>query len=149
MARRTPGARIICGGSRPEGEVFAKGYFLSPTLIEGVPLSSPVCQEEIFGPVATLQAWRNFDEMLEQANGTEYGLAAALWTRDLARALQFVDRIEAGFVQVNQYITPRASLAYGGHKLSGLGKENSLESMLDHFTSSKTVIINPGTPGVA
>jgi acyl-CoA reductase-like NAD-dependent aldehyde dehydrogenase len=57
-----------------------------------------------------------------------------------------VSRIEAGFVQVNQFITPRASLAYGGFKMSGLGKENTLESMLDHFTASKTVIINPGTP---
>lgn len=148
VAKSTSGARILCGGRRPSGPAFAKGYFLMPTLIEGIPPQSPVCRDEIFGPVAVLQKWRDFDEVIALANGTDFGLAAALWTRDLARALAFVDRIEAGFVQVNQYITPRATLSYGGLKLSGLGKENTLESMLDHFTSSKTVIINPGTPGI-
>jgi acyl-CoA reductase-like NAD-dependent aldehyde dehydrogenase len=148
MARKTPGAKILCGGQRPRGAALQKGYFYQPTLIEGVPQTSPVCQEEIFGPVAVLSRWSDFDDMLSQANGTEFGLAATMWTRDIARALSFVNRIEAGFVQINQFITPRASLAYGGLKMSGLGKENTLESMLDHFTSSKTVIINPGTPGV-
>jgi acyl-CoA reductase-like NAD-dependent aldehyde dehydrogenase len=148
MARKTPGARILCGGGRPTAPVLSKGYFLAPTLIEGIPQSSPVCQDEIFGPIAILQKWHDFEEMLVQANSTEFGLAAAIWTRDLSRALAFVDRIEAGFVQVNQYITPRATLSYGGLKMSGLGKENTLESMLEHFTSSKTVVINPGTPGV-
>jgi acyl-CoA reductase-like NAD-dependent aldehyde dehydrogenase len=148
LARRTPGARILCGGGRPDDPALAKGYYLTPTLIEGVAQDSALCQEEIFGPVAILQRWRDFDEMLEQANGTDFGLAAAIWTRDLARALQFTDRIQAGFVQVNQYITPRATLSYGGLKMSGLGKENTVEAMVDHFTSSRTVIINPGTPGV-
>jgi acyl-CoA reductase-like NAD-dependent aldehyde dehydrogenase len=147
MARGTPGVRILCGGSRPRGPVFARGHFYTPTLIEGVPSSSPVCREEIFGPVALVSRWRDFEAVLDAANDTDFGLAAALWTRDLARALAFADRIQAGFVQVNQFITPRPSLAYGGLKSSGLGKEYSLESMLDHFTASKTVIVNPGSPG--
>jgi acyl-CoA reductase-like NAD-dependent aldehyde dehydrogenase len=83
--------------------------------------------------------------MLAEANDTDYGLAAAIWTRDLGAALDLSHRLQAGFIQVNQYITPRATLSYGGLKMSGLGKENTLEAMLDHFTSSKTVIINPGT----
>lgn len=148
LARKIPSAKILCGGQRPRCAALQKGYFYKPTLIEGVPQTSPVCQEEIFGPVAVLSRWSDFEDMLCQANGTEFGLAAAMWTRDIARALSFVNRIDAGFVQINQFITPRASLAYGGLKMSGLGKENTLESMLDHFTSSKTVIINPGTPGV-
>ncbi len=148
IARATPGARIRCGGGRPADPALAKGYFLAPTLIEGVPHESPVCQEEIFGPVASVLSWRNFDEVMRLANAVDYGLSAALWTRDLNRALDFAQRIQAGFVQVNQFITPRASLAYGGWKTSGLGKECSLESVIDHFTQSKTVIINPGTPGV-
>ncbi len=147
IARATPGARILCGGTRPPDPALRKGHFYLPTLIEGVPQDSPVCQEEIFGPVAIVSKWHDFDTMLQQANGTQFGLAAAIWTRDLARAMTFVDRIEAGFVQVNQFITPRATLSYGGLKMSGLGKENTLESMLEHFTRSKTVIINPGTPG--
>jgi len=148
MARGTRGARILCGGARPQGAATERGHFYRPTLIEGVPHESPVCQEEIFGPVAVLSRWSDFEDMLRLANGTEYGLAAAVWTRDIARALDLVNRVEAGFVQVNQFITPRATIAYGGLKMSGLGKENTLESMLDHFTSSKTVLINPGTPGV-
>jgi len=142
MARDTPGARILCGGGRPKDARLPAGYFLEPTLMGGIPQSSPVCRDEIFGPVATVEPFESFDDALRVANDTRFGLAAAIWTRDLSRAFQFVDAIEAGFVQVNQYITPRATLAYGGLKMSGLGKENSLESMLDHFTTSKTVIVN-------
>lgn len=145
MIRDTPGVRILCGGSRPRDEALARGYFYSPTLIEGVPASSPLCREEIFGPVALVSRWRDFEAVLDEANDSDFGLAAALWTRDLAAAMAFADRIQAGFVQVNQFITPRPNLAYGGLKLSGLGKEYSLESMLEHFTTSKTVIVNPGS----
>ena len=146
LARRTPGARVLCGGARPAHPALQKGYFYEPTLIEGAPPESPVCQDEIFGPVAVTRRWTDYETMLREANGTEFGLAAAIWTRDLARAMDLVERIQAGFVQVNQFITPRASLSYGGLKMSGLGKENTLESMLEHFTSSKTVIVNPGAP---
>ncbi len=146
IARQTPGTKILCGGSRPADPALQRGYFYQPTLIEGAPLDSPVCQEEIFGPVAIATRWNDYEDMLRQANGTPFGLAAAIWTRDLARAMDLVQRVEAGFVQVNQFITPRATLSYGGLKMSGLGKENTLESMLEHFTSSKTVIINPGRP---
>ena len=138
LARDTAGARILCGGERPA----RPGYFYAPTLIDGIPASSPVCQDEIFGPVAVLDRWTEFDAVLEQANDSAFGLAAAVWTRDLGKAMSFVERIQAGFLQVNQYITPRASLSYGGLKMSGLGRENTLESMLEHFTCSKTVIIN-------
>lgn len=143
-ARRTPGVSILCGGGRPQDLQSSPGLYLAPTLIEGVPLQSPVCQEEIFGPVALLERWRDFDAMIESANATDYGLAAAIWTSDLSNAMRFASRAQAGFVQVNQYITPRANVAYGGLKQSGLGKENTLESMLDHFTCSKTVIVNYG-----
>jgi acyl-CoA reductase-like NAD-dependent aldehyde dehydrogenase len=144
LARDTPGAKILCGGARPADPALQRGYFYEPTLIEGAPPESPVCQDEIFGPVATVRRWNDYDAMLREANGTQYGLAAAIWTRDLASALDLAKRVQAGFVQVNQFITPRATLSYGGLKMSGLGKENTLEAMLEHFTSSKTVIINPG-----
>ncbi len=146
LARNTPGTRILCGGGRPADRTLQQGLYFAPTLIEGVPHESPLCQEEIFGPVAVLLRWKEFDEVLTQANATDFGLAATIWTRDLNRALTFAERIQAGFVQVNQYATPRANVAYGGLKQSGLGKELTLESMLEHFTSSKTVIINRGTP---
>ena len=146
LARETPGARVLCGGGRPEGAALPPGYFYAPTLIEGLPHSSPACQDEIFGPVAIAFRWRDFDAMIEQANDTRFGLAAGIWTRDLGKAMAFVRRVQAGFVQVNQYVAPQANLSYGGFKMSGLGKENTLEAMLDHFTCSKTVMVNPGGP---
>ena len=145
LARATPGTKILCGGAHPPDPALANGYFYEPTLIEGAPHESPVCQEEIFGPVATVSRWTDYEQMLREANDTEFGLAAAIWTRDLAAAMDLVNRVQAGFIQVNQFITPRATLSYGGLKMSGMGKENTLEAMLDHFTSSKCVIINPGT----
>ena len=144
IARGTKGVRILCGGARPTGAAFDNGNFYLPTLIEDVPRHSPVCRDEIFGPVALVSRWRDFDAVMEEANDTDFGLAAALWTRDLGKALAFAERINAGFIQVNQYITPRPNLPYGGWKRSGLGKEYSLEAMLEHFTSSKTVLINGG-----
>ena len=146
MARQTPGARILTGGARPTAEPLRRGYFYTPTLIEGVPAQSPVCRDEIFGPVATVSSWRDYDAVLAEANDTRYGLAAVLWTRDLSRSMEFVDKIEAGFVQVNQFSVAEASVEYGGTKISGVGRELSLESMVEHFTWPKTVIINYGTP---
>ena len=146
MARQTPGARILTGGARPSAEALRRGYFYTPTLIEGVPAESPVCRDEIFGPIATVSPWRDFDAVLAEANDTRYGLAAVLWTRDLSRSMEFVDKIEAGFVQVNQFSVAEASVEYGGTKISGVGRELSVESMVEHFTWPKTVIINYGTP---
>jgi len=149
LARNTPGAEILCGGGRPDNPELQKGLFFAPTLIKHVPHESACAQEEIFGPVAVVFEWDDFATMMDRANDTEYGLAATLWTRDLSHAMRFVDEIEAGLVQVNQYGTPIANVAYGGLNQSGLGKELSLESMLEHFTRSRTVIINQGTPDPA
>ncbi len=140
MARETPGARILSGGTRPEG--FSKGYFYTTTLIEGVPAESPVCRDEIFGPVATVSRWSDFEAVLAEANDTPYGLAATIFTENLPAAFDFVSRIEAGFVQVNQFAVAEANIEYGGTKMSGMGRELSLGSMIQHFTWSKTVIVN-------
>lgn len=146
MARNTPGAEILCGGGRPDDPALQKGLFFSPTLIKNVPHDSPCAQDEIFGPVAVVFEWDDFNEVIKMANDTQYGLAASLWTQDLNYAMRFAEEIEAGLVQVNQYGPPIANISYGGLNQSGLGKELSLESMLEHFTRSRTVIINQGTP---
>lgn len=144
IARNTPGARILAGGERPAEGYLSKGYFYPPTLIDGLPITSPVCQDEIFGPVATMFPFTDFDDVIEKANDTPFGLAAYLWTRDVTWALEFADRIEAGYVQVNQATAPRANVSYGGIKMSGLGKEYALDSMIHHFCQSKTVMIGRG-----
>ncbi|OYW32069.1 MAG: hypothetical protein B7Z41_09505 [Rhizobiales bacterium 12-66-7] len=111
--------------------------------MEGIPHASQVCQDEIFGPVATLARWNDFEAVIQEANDVKFGLAATVWTNDLSKAFQFIEQVDAGFVQVNQYAVAEANIEYGGTKMSGLGKELSLESMLHHFTWSKTAIINP------
>lgn len=146
IAKNTPGMRILFGGELPTDHYLEGGYFYPPTLLDGLGLESQVCQDEIFGPVATVLPFSSFDQVIEQANDTPFGLSANLWTRDLSRALEYVERIEAGFVQVNQCAAPRSNVSYGGVKMSGLGKEYALDSMLHHFTSSKTVLVNRGTP---
>lgn len=142
----TPGARILFGGERPSDGYLSKGYFYPPTLVDGIPFESPVCQDEVFGPIATMIPFTNFDDVIDKANDTPYGLAAYLWTRDLSRAMEFAERIEAGYVQVNQSVAPRANVSYGGLKMSGVGSEYALDSMIQHFCQSKTVVINSGTP---
>lgn len=126
----------------PNDPKFAKGLFIRPVIFTGLPNSHQVCQEEIFGPVVALIPWTDFDDVIKQANDSKYGLAATLWTNDLRKAMKGVHQLEAGFVQVNQNVVVQPGLSYGGVKSSGLGKEASLEAMLEHFTHKKTIIIN-------
>ena len=109
-----------------------------------MPNEATLCQDEVFGPIGFFIRWTDYEDVLAAANDTRYGLVATLWTRDLARALDFTARVQAGLVQVNTYAGPRPNVSYGGTKMSGLGKEYSLESMIQHFTFSKTVLINGG-----
>jgi acyl-CoA reductase-like NAD-dependent aldehyde dehydrogenase len=142
--RDTPGARILCGGGRPADPRLAQGLYLQPTLIDGIANSATLCQEEVFGPLGFFFRWTEQDEVIAAANATRYGLIATLWSQDIGRALDFVSRIEAGLVQVNHYNGPRPNVAYGGTKMSGMGKEYTLESMIQHFTFSKTVLLGAG-----
>jgi acyl-CoA reductase-like NAD-dependent aldehyde dehydrogenase len=126
----------------PEGDRFARGYFVRPVVFTGLPTDSRPAQEEIFGPVACVFRFSDYEEAIAAANDSEYGLAATIWTTNLKTALDATQRLEAGFVQVNQNLVVQPALSYGGVKKSGLGREASLEAMLEHFTHKKTVIMN-------
>ncbi len=126
----------------PHDPKLAKGLFVRPVLFTGLPNTHQVCQEEIFGPVTALIPWNNFEDVINQANDSSFGLAATLWTNNFSRALKGVHQLEAGFVQVNQNVVVQPGLSYGGVKASGIGKEASLEAMLEHFTHKKTIIFN-------
>lgn len=142
LGEKSAGATANRCGQMTKDPKFAKGLFVQPVIFTGLNNDHRIAREEIFGPVTMIIPFDDFDEVINLANDTEYGLAASIWTKDLVWALQAVQRLEAGFVQVNQNLVVQANLSYGGVKNSGIGKEASLEAMRDHFTQKKTILIN-------
>jgi aldehyde dehydrogenase len=100
-----------------------------------------VAQEEIFGPVTSVITWDDEAEMIRQANGTRYGLAGGIWTRDLSQAHEIARALETGVVWVNRYYNLQIGIPVGGYKQSGFGREMALD-ILQHYTITKSVIIN-------
>ena len=139
---RNEGGRILCGGHRVEvpGRCAA-GYFIAPTVIEGLDATCSTNQEEIFGPVVTIQPFSNEDEVLADANSTRYGLAASVWTQHLTRAHRVAERLESGIVWVNCWMLRDLRTPFGGMKASGVGREGGFEA-LNFFTEPKNVCIN-------
>jgi aldehyde dehydrogenase (NAD+) len=133
---RTEGAKLVCGGER----VGDKGYFIQPTVFADVQDDMKIAKEEIFGPVMSIIPFKSVDEVVERANRTDYGLAAAVWTRDIKKAHSIADSVRAGTVWVNCYnvLDPRSP--FGGFKQSGIGRELG-EYGLQQYTEVKSVII--------
>jgi aminomuconate-semialdehyde/2-hydroxymuconate-6-semialdehyde dehydrogenase len=138
---REEGGRILCGGARASvpGRC-AGGFFVQPTLIEGLDPSCRTNQEEIFGPVATLLPFGDADEAVQIANSTRYGLAASLWTRDLSRAHRISARLHSGIVWVNCWMLRDLRTPFGGMKDSGVGREGGMD-VLRFFTEPKNVCV--------
>lgn len=142
QAEKTPGADVRRYGVLTESDGLSPALFTRPTLLLGLAEDHPCVTQEIFGPVAVVQSWSEYEDVIARANATHYGLAASVWTRDLSTALDSTARLNAGYVQVNQNLTIQPNVSYGGFGRSGLGKEASLEAMVEHFTRSKTIVIN-------
>jgi acyl-CoA reductase-like NAD-dependent aldehyde dehydrogenase len=136
------GGKANACSAMPDDPKLKDGLFVQPVIFTGLKNDSRVAREEIFGPVTCVMKFKEYEEVIAAANDSEYGLAASIWTRDLKTALDATRRLQAGFVQVNQNLVVQPGLSYGGVKQSGLGKEASLEAMLEHFTHKKTVILN-------
>lgn len=136
------GANAHLCAAMPIDPALSKGLFIQPHIFTGLTNDSRLAREEIFGPVSCIIRFHEYEEAIAAANDSVYGLAATIWTKDLKTALDATRRLEAGFVQVNQNLVVQPALSYGGVKQSGLGKEASLEAMLEHFTHKKTVILN-------
>ena len=132
------GAEIVAGGKRPDDPELKDGFFVEPTILTGVDNSMTVAQDEIFGPVLSVIPARDEDEVIRQANNTPFGLAAAVWTKDVQRAHRVAHALKAGTVWINSYRTVSFTAPFGGYKESGIGRENGLES-LHEYTQLKTV----------
>jgi len=139
---RAEGGRVLCGGSAPQPEDLPErvrgGAFYLPTVIEGLPMGCTTNQEEIFGPVATIQPFDGDDEAVALANDSAYGLAAGVWTADRARAWRMAERLEFGIVWINAWLLRDLRVPFGGVKRSGLGREGG-EEALRFFTEPKSV----------
>jgi aldehyde dehydrogenase (NAD+) len=142
LGRNAAGAKAIECSAMPGDPALKEGLYVRPVIMTGLANDNRVVREEIFGPVTCVIEWTDYEQVIAAANDSEYGLAATIWTKDLKTAMDAIKRLQAGFVQVNQNLVVQPGLSYGGVKQSGLGKEASLEAMLDHFTQKKTVIIN-------
>jgi len=137
---RSEGARLLIGGERVTKGVPAGGSFVAPAVFDGCGDDMAIVREEIFGPVMAVLEFDDEDEVMARANATEYGLSAAVFTRDLARAHRVVARLQAGTCWINHYNITPIELPFGGVKLSGLGRENS-RAAIEHYTQVKSVYV--------
>ncbi len=135
------GGKILCGGKavKPDGRC-ANGFFIQPTVVEGLDAECHTNQEEIFGPVVTLQSFKNEAEALELANASSYGLAATIWTQDISKANRVAAQAEAGIIWINCWLLRDLRTPFGGMKNSGVGREGGWEA-LRFFTEAKNVCI--------
>ncbi|WP_343653131.1 aldehyde dehydrogenase [Herbaspirillum sp.] len=129
----TDGGRIRTGGVRPQGAQFERGYYYTPTIIEGVSNEQRICQEEIFGPVLVAMPFDNEDDLIRQANDSVYALAAGIWTRDYKRAWRIGRAVQAGNVWINTYKQFSISTPFGGWRDSGLGREKGRLGLLQYM----------------
>jgi len=134
------GGTILCGGVAVHPEGCENGYFIAPTIIEGLSQDCRTNQEEIFGPVVTIMPFEKEEEVLSYANATDYGLSCTIWTENLSRAHRLSDKIEAGIVWVNTWLHRDLRTPFGGVKNSGVGREGGKEA-LRFFTEAKNVCI--------
>jgi betaine-aldehyde dehydrogenase len=134
---KSEGAKLLTGGVRPAEPALHRGLFIAPTVFDEVTPAMRIGSEEIFGPVMSVLTWDGYEDMLDKANGLEYGLTASIVTNDLSMAMETADRIEAGYVWINssgRYL----GAPYGGWKQSGIGEEECFDELLS-YTQIKNI----------
>ena len=140
---KAAGARVLAGGERLTDAEHENGFYMAPTLIEGAPLESEIACTELFGPIATLHKVRGFDEAVEAANNTPYGLTAAIWTASVHRGQEFLARIQSGVASVNgPTYGSEPHMPFGGLRDSGTGWREAGTEAIDVYSDLKTVYVN-------
>ena len=137
---RAAGARVLVGGHRVTDGALAKGWFVAPTVFDRCQDKMEIVREEIFGPVMTVLEFEREEEVVERANATDFGLSAAVFTRDLNRAHRAIAQLQAGTCWINHYNITPIELPFGGVKSSGLGRENG-RAAIEHYTQLKSVYV--------
>jgi betaine-aldehyde dehydrogenase len=142
-AGKRDGAWLLCGGKRPADPALADGYFVEPTIFADCRDDMTIVREEIFGPVMAVLSFDDETEVLRRANATPFGLAAGIFTRDLARAHRMAARLDAGVCWINNYNVTPIEAPFGGNKQSGIGRENGVAA-IEHYTQLKSVYVELG-----
>lgn len=140
---RAEGAKLLAGGARVTANGLSMGAFIAPTVFDGCTDGMSIVREEIFGPVMAVLSFTDEDEVIARANDTEFGLAAGVFTRDLARGHRVIAQLHAGTCWINHYNITPIELPFGGVKQSGLGRENG-KAAIEHYTQLKSVYVNLG-----
>jgi betaine-aldehyde dehydrogenase len=134
------GGEVLLGGKVPDRPELSRGFYVEPTVVRAKP-GDRACQEEVFGPFVTVTTFRDDEEALSIANGTEYGLGGGLWTANLQRAHRFAREMKSGMVWINCYKRVNPASPFGGTGSSGYGREMGFEAMRE-YTQAKSVWLN-------
>ena len=140
---KAEGARLLAGGGVPKMQGMEAGFWIEPTIFCDVRDEMKIAREEIFGPVLSVLDFDEEDDVVARANATDFGLAAGLFTRDLARAHRVVARLDAGTCWINTYNLTPIEMPFGGVKQSGIGRENS-RAAIEHYSRIKSVYVATG-----
>ena len=130
---KAEGARAVLGGGRASRPECGTGWFVEPTIFDGVRNDMRVAQEEIFGPVLSVIPFKDEEEAIAIGNDVVYGLAAGVWTQNMRRALMMAERLQAGTVWINLYRAVTYNSPFGGYKASGIGRQNGIEAVYQYL----------------